>query len=317
MTFFKNLFNGLLGGQRGPTAVVEYSAGSYIGSRRGNQDNLRAGRKVPFIKAGERTAVKGVLALADMELFCVCDGVGGGYRGDLAAKFALKAIKRYLKAAKTAERPLREILLDAADAALKEVCAFYETARNLGGCTLVMIALRGDRYAFLNIGDSPAFLIPHDGSILELSQRHNMAWEKMRMGLPAEPSDSNRLLRYLGMEDITAEDIAYITEGTLAEGDWILLCTDGVTNTFSLVSLEDAIRSGLTADQIAEAAAQNEKADNCTALCLRIREIVMRTAPAETEDEANLIPHDTVEGEEEYVTDTSAAGGAGSGDHPM
>lgn len=297
MTFLKNL----LSGQSLPTVVVEYSAGSAIGSRRANQDNLRAGHKVPFIRAGRSAAVRGMLKLKDMDLFCVCDGVGGGYRGDLAAKYALKAIKRCLKVIDTPSLSLRDILLEAAETAQREVCAFYEMARSLGGCTLAMVALRGDRYAFLNIGDSPGFRIPRDGQISELSQRHNMAWEKLRMDLPVAQTDSNRLLRYLGMEDMTAEEIAYITEGTLAEGDMLLLCTDGVTNTFSLPSLEKAVCDGLTAGQIAEAAAQNEGADNCTAVCLTIREIMLHQDPPER-------------GVED-VTDTNTA--AGTGDHPV
>lgn len=297
MTIFKNLFSR----QRAPSAVVEYSAGSAIGSRRANQDNLRAGRRVPFIRAGRLSVVRGVLKLKDMDLFCVCDGVGGGYRGDLAAKYALKAIKRCLKTMHTPGLSLREILLEAAEAAQREICAFYETARCPGGCTLVMAALRGDRYAFLNIGDSPGFRIPRDGQILELSQRHNMAWEKLRMDLPVEQTDSNRLLRYLGMEDMTAEEIAYVTEGTLTEGDMLLLCTDGVTNTFSLPSLEKAVRDGLTAGQIAEAAAQNEGADNCTAVCLTIRQILLHQEPLER-------------GVED-VTDTNTE--AGAGDYSM
>ena len=304
MTFFKNLFTQFLGGEKKTTAVVEYSAGSCIGSRRENQDNFRAGRRVPFIKAGRKTVAQGVLKLDDMDLFCVCDGVGGGYRGDLAAKYALKAIKRYLDATHTDVQSLRTILLEAAEAAQREVCAFYETAHNVGGCTLAMIALRGARYAFLNIGDSPGFLIPFGGTIQELSQRHNLAWEKLRMNLPVGQTDGNRLLHYLGMNDMAAEEIAYITEGTLTEGDRILLCTDGVTNTFPLPSLEKAVCSNMTAGQITGAAAQNEGSDNCTAICLMIREIItLQTA----QDASERGDKDDADGKTE----------TGAGDYPM
>mgnify|MGYP003292120544 CR=1 FL=1 len=252
------------------TGTVEYTAGCHIGSRRTNQDNLRAGSKCPLIKARSATLAKGTIQLQDMDLFCVCDGVGGGYRGDLAAKYALKAIKRYLKTACTPQLSLRTIALEAAERAQAEVCGFYETAQKAGGCTLSMIALRGDHYVYLNIGDSPGFLIPFDGTIFELSQRHNLAWEKLRMGLPAREGDSSRLLNYLGMEGMSAQNIAYVTEGHLSVGDHILLCTDGVSSTFSPPSLEKSIRNKTTAGQITKAAAAMQDADNCTAVCLTV-----------------------------------------------
>lgn len=287
MAFFKNVADRRRGARVVLTGILEYSAGSYVGSRRKNQDNFRVGRRVPFVRSGVAKAVKGVICLRDMDLFCVCDGIGGGYRGELAAKYAMKAVKRYMKKTPNVQRPLREILLEAAHSAQSEVCAFYETMQSVGGSTLSMIALRGDQYAYLNIGDSPGFLIPHDGRIFELSQRHNLACEKLRMNLPAERSDSNQLLHYLGMEGQRVENIAYVTEGRLEVGDRILLCTDGVTNVYSPQSLEAAVRGDLTAGLIAKAAAQSKDADNCTAVCLTVRQIIKSAPLTEAENTAD------------------------------
>lgn len=269
----KGFFTALFGKRAQITAVVSYTAGSYIGRRKKNQDNLRAGSKLPYIGARRKFCRQGTMRIRDMELFCVCDGIGGGYRGDLAAKYALKAIRRFMRSGIAREMPLKEVILKAADRAQREVCGFYETIKEMGGCTLVMVAVRGDAYAFLNIGDSPGFLIPADGEICELSQRHNLAWERLRMGQPPDPFDYNCLQRYLGMAGSEAEALAYITEGRLQEGDHLLLCSDGVTNAHTLYDLQDALRRGMTAGQIAQTAGYAERADNCTAVSVTLRQI--------------------------------------------
>lgn len=270
----KNVFGGNLFKKRTqPAVVVSFSAGTHIGARRKNQDNLRVGSMLPYIRSRRKMSRRGKMRIRDMELFCVCDGVGGGYRGDLAAKYALKAIRRFMRTGIPRELPLREAAIEAAQWAQSEVCEFYNTVQEAGGCTLGMVAVRGDSYAFLNIGDSPGFLIPASGEIRELSQRHNMAWERLRMGQTPESSDQNCLLRYLGLAGTPAEAMAYLTEGRLQEGDHLLLCSDGVTNAYLLSNLEDAIRRGVTAGQITQIAGCEERADNCTAVCLTVREL--------------------------------------------
>lgn len=273
MAAFTGLLSGLFGRRAAPTASAAYSAGSHIGSRRNNQDNLRAGSAIPCIRSCRSFSREGVIQIRDLELFCVCDGVGGGYRGELAAKYALKAIHRFMRSEEPCGLSLRDALIRAAEWAQTEVCEFYRTVQAEGGCTLVMAAVRGDAYAFLNIGDSPGFLLPADGGIIELSRRHNMAWEKLRTDQIPAPSDRNHLLRYLGMAGTSAEAMAHITEGRLQEGDCLLLCSDGVTNAYLPPSLAEAIRRGTAAAEITAAAARAEKADNCTAVCLTIRQL--------------------------------------------
>ena len=253
------------------TNRAAFSAATFIGSRVGNQDTFRAGSRVPCSPARKRFTRAGVLQWNGTELFCVCDGVGGASRGDAAAKGALMAVDAYLTHADES-RPLKELALEAAEAAQRWVCNFYDRIGMYGGCTLAMLAIRENRYVFLNIGDSPGFLVSPDADILELSVRHNLAWQHMRMDQPVRNGEDAQLLRYLGMPGRTAAELADLREGSVHAGYRFLLCSDGITNAFPPETLEAALLQDVTATEIARAATEPEGADNCTLVCLEILE---------------------------------------------
>lgn len=254
----------------GPVTTAAVSAATCIGSRSGNQDTFRAGTMVVCSPSRKQFFRQSILSWSGVELFCICDGVGGAYKGDAAAKGALLAIDQYLRQTEQNQRSLSQVLLEAAEAAQQWVQRFYRMNGLPGGCTLTMVGIRADEYAFLNIGDSPAFLLPPDHGILEMSCRHNLAWENLRNDLPVHAGDDSRLLAYLGMPGVTAERIAHTQIGILEPGCRILLCSDGITNVLAPESLEQALRSGMTALEIARNAAVPSDADNCTLVCLEI-----------------------------------------------
>lgn len=256
---------------RKPASRAAFSAATCIGSRSGNQDTFRAGRAVACSPAAKEFFRSGTLAWSGTEMFCVCDGVGGACSGDAAARGALKAIRSYLAHADET-LPLKTLALEAAEAAQRWVCDFYKRSGRKGGCTLVLLAVREKSYVFVNIGDSPGFLVSPDADILELSVRHNLAWEHRRAGLPAKAGEESKLLRYLGMPDMTAAQIAHVREGTVHPGYRFLLCSDGITNGVPPRCLETAALSGVPARQVAREAARQEDADNCTLVCVEILE---------------------------------------------
>ena len=254
----------------GPMTTAAVSAATCIGSRSGNQDTFRAGTMVICSPPRKKFFRQSTLSWSGVELFCVCDGVGGAYKGETAAKGALLAIDQYLRQTAQHQLSLSQVLMEAAEAAQQWVQRFYRSNGLPGGCTLTMVGICGEEYAFLNIGDSPAFLLPPDHGILEMSNRHNLAWENLRNDLPVEDGDDSRLLAYLGMPGVTAEHIAHTQIGILEPGCRMLLCSDGITNVLAPESLEQALRSGMTAMEIAQNASIPSDADNCTLVCLEI-----------------------------------------------
>lgn len=253
--------------------ALNYSCASDIGMRMSNQDNYMIEGAPAFRDASDYHRKSGVLDTADIQVLCVCDGIGGGTRGDYASLTALDAIARKIKDPAQRELPLAQVLENAAEAAQEAVTAAFMRELRPGGCTLVMLGIRGDEWAFLNIGDSPAFLWREQtGELEELSVRHNLEWEKRRRGETPRSNDGCYLLRYIGKSGYTAAELAATAAGTIRAGDRMLLCSDGVTNAFTMEDLTAAVAAGADAEQLVEKAAAVPGADNSTAICLQVQE---------------------------------------------
>ena len=177
---------------------INYTAASNQGQRRSNQDNLCVGRQLPFIEQPEHPfSAEGSLLTDTVQIFCVCDGVGGARMGDIAALMALEAVSQAVYT--DPQQPLTDLVLEAAEAAQKSVTSFFSSLGHSGGCTLVLLAVHRKDYVFVNIGDSPAFhWMQAENELTELSCRHNLEWHKQRMGLEPEPGDSRYLMAYIG-----------------------------------------------------------------------------------------------------------------------
>lgn len=250
--------------------TICYSAASEKGSRAKNQDNLGITGEFSFAKVETSFFCSGRTDSDTLKIFSVCDGIGGAAMGELAAQNALMGIAQYLNGNETQDMALTDLLLCAAESAQHRVQAMYKRLRSEGGCTLTMVAVRGEQYAFLNVGDSPAFMLPvEDKEMTELSCCHNLAAIKERKGIPAGYGDECCLVNYIG-KACSAVDMAHISGGTLREGDRFLLCSDGVTNAFSREELQKLMQLDVSAEELVRMAAQVRDSDNCTAIHLKL-----------------------------------------------
>ena len=247
---------------------IQYTAATHVGGRRRNEDNyLVNGAMMPEVAAtqwqdrGSRDTGRPLVA-------AVCDGIGGGARGHLASRLALQTIRDV--AEEHPELPPEELILLLAEKAQQAVLKYYAPLEVNGGCTVSMVVLHGDRWAFLNIGDSPAFQRQAEmGEMTELSQRHNLEWEKRRLGMEPEEGDDCCLMRYLGRWGCTGRDMAHVAQGRWAPGDCLLLCSDGVSNAFGPEELCQKMKEGVSAEHLVQVAAADPWSDNCTAICIR------------------------------------------------
>ena len=156
----------------------------------------------------------------------VADGVGGGARGEEASKMAKNEfIQAYFEdAAGTVPERLQA-------AAAHANSVVFERAQALGGATMAttLVAaaiLPSGQTHIINIGDSRAYLY-QQGKVRQLTRDHNVA------ALSAADPDGaaharaqNTLTRCIGAEPTTIADAFQLT---LARGEHLLLCTDGLT----------------------------------------------------------------------------------------
>ena len=176
--------------------------------------------------------------------YAVADGVGGHADGDVAARMGIDVARAYLlQHAADLERvraapPALARTEGAAlvQAAIQEACrAIHQAgrgeAKKRGMRTTLTCVLRLRASAVVgHVGDSRLYLIRR-GDVHRLTDDHTLAAWQLRAGMitPAEAAESpfrSTLTRALGSHESVQVDTLYLE---IADGDLLLLCSDGLT----------------------------------------------------------------------------------------
>lgn len=166
-------------------------------------------------------------------LSVVADGMGGFEAGEIASSAAVDTFS-HVYYDSLENNPAHAMIL-AARAANAEV---RKIPAKRCGTTLVAAAVIGSRLIILNIGDSRAYKVTPDGRAAQLTADHSWVADQVQAGLMSQSqADSharkNVLTRALGASEYPDVDV---TEETLAVGESVVLCSDGLHN---LVSTEE------------------------------------------------------------------------------
>ena len=185
----------------------------------------------------ERCDAKGCLIAA------LCDGMGGAKAGGIASQLSTKAFVSYIYAKLTSRlvrnADYRKILEDAcaeANGVSYEYSRFDEAFDGMG-TTIVggVIKNNGNGY-IINVGDSRAYHIAkRGGTIRQITRDHSLVEELVEAGaITAEQArthpQKNVITRALGSDARVECD--YFTF-SLQSGDFLLLCSDGLSNIVS------------------------------------------------------------------------------------
>ncbi|MDX1935056.1 MAG: PP2C family serine/threonine-protein phosphatase [Capsulimonadales bacterium] len=107
---------------------------------------------------------------------------------------------------------------------------------NRSGATLVAAVVVGDTAAVINVGDSPAYHVrPDGGMVVHLTEDHSLAGMLLKANLiTAEMARVHegrcQLEHYIGGPNLPNE--MPVRTLTLVPGDYLVLCSDGVSNSF-------------------------------------------------------------------------------------
>ena len=216
------------------------------------------------------------LALDNMTLFAVADGMGGHVGGEVAAQTAIEALKREFTV-----HPSAEGLADAVHQANFAVWERSHEDPDLRGMgtTINVAALvdtpGGDRLIMANVGDSRSYRM-HDGILTQLSHDHSVAEELVDRGELSEAEAAihphrHILTRALGVSSDVDIDI---WEMTPEAGDRYLLCSDGLTNEVTETRIAKVLSTTAdpqqAADTLVRMANDNGGNDNITVVVLDV-----------------------------------------------
>jgi len=200
----------------------------------------------------------------------VCDGMGGARAGSVAsataAELFMEDIEVKLDFLNTQEE-MAEAIKQAVDLANIGVYQKASSDRELSGMgtTMVGTVVSGENALVLNIGDSRAYHITEDG-IFKITRDHSVVEDMIDRGditreeARCHPS-KNLITRAVGTDTSVLCDLYTVH---LQPEEFVLLCTDGLTNVISEQEILYEVLHG-------------ENLDTC---CQRMLEIVIsRGAP--------------------------------------
>jgi protein phosphatase len=225
------------------------------------------------------------MSRAEEGLFVVCDGMGGAPAGEVASEMAIRTITHqltdnFVDSGVPESPPFMPHTARLLAAVRRSNELIYGQAqkdpRQAGmGTTVVSAWIRGQIAGVAHVGDSRAYLW-HNDRLEPLTRDHSLIEAHIEAGLVDEgkqlpPAQQNVLMRVLGREPAVDVDVA---EVPVQSGDYVLLCSDGLTRMVPDTELANAIRTLQEPQQICDhliaAANENGGADNITVVVVEV-----------------------------------------------
>jgi serine/threonine protein phosphatase PrpC len=204
------------------------------------------------------------VALPEVGLFVVCDGMGGLNAGEVASRLAVEVIQREVTAPSSKlHRPENNPRFSEATNRLGHALAaanleIYHAAQDRAewegmGTTAVAALLTDNRLSIAHAGDSRLYLI-RENDIQQLTPDHSYVGEQVRLGRMTEAEAmrspyKNVITRALGPH--RAVDIE-LSELSVIAGDCLVLCSDGLTNEVSASDIKTVVHTHREAQQAAD-----------------------------------------------------------------
>jgi protein phosphatase len=228
--------------------------------------------------------------LSETALVLLCDGMGGYEAGEVAAAMAIQIMRQYLvqqrpfaplsgassfpsdvlhppaasardeskghAAAPIDVEEMKKLLRTALKEANKQI---YTASRAPGskrrgmGCTAEAVYIDGRNIVVGHVGDSRTYHL-HEGRLIQMTRDQTLVNRLVELGtLSPEEAEThprrNELQQAVGGQPDVEPGLSH---GVLKAGDWVVVCSDGLTNHVSNADLEQMLRGeGYSAETVA------------------------------------------------------------------
>lgn len=220
-------------------------------------------------------------------LFAVADGMGGATAGEYASRMALNVLTAVYYESEGDSVP--DALKHAVEQANLEVFEESEVNPVLSGMgtTVSAIVLWGEWVYIAQVGDSRVYQCRNGQGLTQLTRDHSLVAEQVRNGMITEEeaeshSLKNLITRAVGIKTMVEVDLFAVH---VAEGDTLLICSDGLSNMVSDAAIEETLALPdlvKATESLIENALESGGTDNVTAVTLRLS-----GAPAEGQLQAS------------------------------
>ena len=241
-------------------------------------------------------------------LILLCDGMGGYEAGEVAAALAIQVLRKYLVAQKpfealsgvshfptdalaTGARPeghaappldvegAKKLLKSALKEANKAVFAASRapgSKRRGMGCTAEVVYLDGRNVVVGHVGDSRTYHLS-EGRLIQLTRDQTLVNRLVELGtLTPEEAEThprrNELQQAVGGQPDVEPGVYH---GVLKPGDWVVVCSDGLSNHVNANDLKQMLQSEATSAEMAARRLVNltnieGATDNATVVVVRL-----------------------------------------------
>lgn len=185
-------------------------------------------------------------------LYIVADGMGGHRAGDKASSYS---VTRFVELAKNARKELpflsMERLLNQVNAELFDMSRREEEYAGMG-TTFVAATVVDNVVYVMNVGDSRLYY--YDGTLRQVTMDHSLVEELVRAGELDRAESRNHpqkniITKAVGVADTVSPDFFMLD---IAEGQKILLCSDGLSNMVDDEKLEEIMAEPGELDELAK-----------------------------------------------------------------
>ena len=214
-------------------------------------------------------------------LLCVvCDGMGGAKSGNIASTLAVDVFVEEVRRTWTpniAPDKLEQMLRGAvklANFTVFDQAQQFEEFDGMG-TTLVAALIRGRRATVVNVGDSRAYKVDSDG-IRQITRDHSLVQMMVDRGelspeIARTYPGKNFITRAIGTETVVECDVYHFD---VKKGDFLLLCSDGLSNTMDeqemLFEIVHGVKKQHCCQRLLEIAKNRGAPDNVTSVLIMI-----------------------------------------------
>ena len=213
-------------------------------------------------------------------LCIVCDGMGGAKSGNIASSLAVDVFVQEVKRTWTGsmnQEKINQMLHSAvklANFTVFDQAQQFEEFDGMG-TTLVAVLLRNRHATVVHVGDSRAYRVNSEG-IWQMTRDHSLVQMMVERGeLTQEMAKTypgkNFITRAIGTEPIVVCDISHLE---LAKGEFLLLCSDGLSNVLDeqemLFEIVHGVNHGDCCQRLLEIAKKRGAPDNVTSVLVMV-----------------------------------------------
>jgi PPM family protein phosphatase len=241
--------------------------------RKNNEDSFLI---VDLTGEGERTGSSALTFAAGERggLLMVADGMGGAEAGEIASRMAVDSVCRYLQAERYDSRStFVASLKNSIERANLDIQQESETnqERKGMGTTLTAAGVFGGELFFAQVGDSRGYLI-RNSVIVQITKDQSLVAHLVASGvLTPEKAKFDRrrnvILQALGTQKQVEIALSVVE---LKRGDWVVLCSDGLSGTVEpqeiAVILQESTASDQACRRLIDLANHRGGEDNITAI---------------------------------------------------